>query len=68
MDAIGGAIVGGISPSGGSGSVVGAFLGVLVIVLLKVGLPFIGLQANWQQIVTGLVLIAAVLIDVRKKK
>ena len=68
MDAIGGAIVGGISPSGGTGSVVGAFLGVLVIVLLKVGLPFIGLQANWQQIVTGLVLIAAVLIDVRKKK
>ena len=68
MDAIGGAIVGGISPSGGSGSVVGAFLGVVVISLLKVGLPYIGLQANWQQIVTGLVLIGAVLIDVRKKK
>ena len=68
MDAIGGAIVGGISPSGGSGSVVGAFLGVIVITLLKVGLPYIGLEANWQQIVTGLVLIGAVLLDVKKKK
>ena len=68
MDAIGGAIVGGVSAAGGVGSIFGAFLGVLVISLMKVGLPFIGLQANWQQIITGLVLIGAVLIDVVKKK
>ena len=68
MDAIGGAIVGGVSASGGSGTIFGAFLGVIVISLLKIGLPFIGLQANWQQIFTGLVLLAAVLIDVVKKK
>ena len=52
----------------GVGTIAGAFLGVLVITLMKVGLPFIGLQANWQQIFTGLVLIGAVLIDVVKKK
>ena len=68
LDAIGGAIVGGVSASGGVGTITGAFLGVLVITLMKVGLPFIGLQANWQQIFTGLVLIGAVLIDVVKKK
>ena len=68
MDAIAGAIVGGVSASGGVGSILGAFLGVLVISLMKVGLPFIGLQANWQQIITGLVLIGAILIDVVKKK
>ena len=68
LDAIGGAIVGGVSASGGVGSIIGAFLGIIVICLMKVGLPFIGLQANWQQIFTGLVLIAAVLIDVVKKK
>ncbi len=68
MDAIGGAIVGGVSASGGSGTILGAFLGVLVICLMKVGLPFIGLQANWQQIITGLVLLGAVLIDVVQKK
>lgn len=68
LDAIGGAIVGGVSASGGVGSIIGAFLGVIVICLMKVGLPFIGLQANWQQIFTGIVLIAAVLVDVVKKK
>lgn len=68
MDAIGGAIVGGVSASGGSGTIFGAFLGVIVICLMKVGLPFIGLQANWQQIFTGLVLIGAVLIDIVKKR
>lgn len=68
MDAIGGAIVGGVSASGGSGTIFGAFLGVIVISLMKIGLPFIGLQANWQQIFTGLVLLGAVLIDVVKKK
>lgn len=68
LEAIGGAIIGGVSASGGAGSVTGSFLGVFVICLLKTGLPFIGLQANWQQIITGLVLIGAVMIDVIKKK
>jgi len=61
LDAIGGAIVGGVSASGGVGTILGSFLGVLVICLMKVGLPFIGLQANWQQIFTGIALIEAVL-------
>ena len=68
LEAIGGAIIGGVSASGGVGTVTGSFLGVFVICLLKTGLPFIGLQANWQQIITGLVLIAAVLVDVLKKR
>lgn len=66
LDAIGSAIIGGTSMTGGSGSIVGTFLGVLVISLLKTGLPYIGLQANWQQIITGLVLIVAVTIDMAK--
>lgn len=68
LEAIGGAIIGGVSASGGSGSVEGSFIGVFVICLLKTGLPFIGLQANWQQIITGLVLIGAVMVDIIKKK
>jgi len=36
--------------------------------LLKTGLPYVGLQANWQQIITGVVLIVAVLIDILKEK
>lgn len=68
LEAIGGAIIGGVSASGGVGTIFGSFLGVFVICLLKTGLPFIGLQANWQQIITGLVLIGAVLVDVIKKR
>ena len=68
LEAIGGAIIGGVSASGGVGSVVGSLIGVFVICLLKTGLPYIGLQANWQQIITGLVLIGAVLVDIIKKK
>lgn len=68
LEAIGGAIIGGVSASGGAGSIEGALLGVFVICLLKTGLPYIGLQANLQQIITGIVLIAAVMIDIIKKK
>ncbi len=68
LDAIGGAIIGGTSMTGGSGSIVGTLLGVFIMSMLKTGLPFIGLQANWQQIITGLVLIGAVMIDVIKNK
>ena len=42
------------------GSVVGTLVGIFVIMLLKTGLPYVGLQANWQQIITGVVLIVAV--------
>ena len=68
LDAIGGAIVGGTSMTGAVGSITGTLVGVFVICLLKTGLPFIGLTANWQQIITGFVLIAAVLFDILKRK
>lgn len=68
LEAIGGAIIGGVSMAGGAGSITGTLAGVFVICLLKTGLPFIGLTANWQQIITGFVLIAAVLVDILKRK
>ncbi len=64
LDAIGAAIIGGTAMTGGSGSIIGTFLGVCIISVLKTGLPFIGLQANWQQVITGLILIVAVTMDV----
>lgn len=68
MDAICGAIIGGTSMNGGSGTISGTLLGVFVMGLLKIGLPFVGFQASGQQIITGLVLILAVYIDVLKNK
>lgn len=68
LDAIGGAIIGGVSTTGGQGTIVGALLGVLVMSVLKSGLPYLGFQANWQQIITGLILMGAVLIDIINNK
>ncbi len=68
LDAIGGVFVGGVSATGGYGSIIGTLAGVMVIMLLKTGLPYIGLQANWQQIITGIVLISAVMIDIVRKR
>ncbi|MDO4518723.1 MAG: ABC transporter permease [Eubacteriales bacterium] len=68
LDAIAGAIIGGTSMTGGVGTITGTLLGVFVMSLLKTGLPYIGLQANWQQIITGIVLIVAIFIDVLKNK
>ncbi len=64
LDAIGAAIIGGVSTTGGAGTVTGTILGVFIMSVLKTGLPYIGLQANWQQIIIGIVLIAAVLVDI----
>ena len=68
LDAIGSAVIGGTSMAGGSGSVVGTLIGVLIMSLLKTGLPFVGLQSNWQQIITGLILMLAVGMDVLKNR
>ena len=68
LDAIGGAIVGGVSASGGYGTIYGTVIGAYVIIFLKQGLPYIGFNANMQQIITGLVLIGAVAIDIVKRK
>ena len=68
LDAICAAIIGGTSMYGGQGTVVGTLIGVFLMCVLKTGLPYIGLQANWQQIIIGLVLIIAVLMDVLRTK
>lgn len=68
LNAIGGAIIGGTSMNGGSGTIVGTLLGVFIMSILQTALPQIGLQANYQQIIIGIVLLIAVYIDVLKNK
>lgn len=65
MDAIAGVVIGGTSLAGGMGSVLGTMIGVFIMSILKVGLPFIGLQPHYQLFITGFVLIVAVYVDVR---
>ena len=66
MDAIASCIVGGCSMTGGVGSVIGVFLGVIIFNVINYGLTFIGLSSYWQWVVKGLIIIIAVSIDMRK--
>jgi ribose transport system permease protein len=57
-------IIGGASLSGGQGSVFGAFLGALFMGMLANALNLLGVDIYWQNLITGAILIGAVLIDV----
>src|SRR6266540_2257294 len=56
-------LLGGTSFSGGSGGVGGTLVGVLFIGVLRNGLGLAGVSAFWQDIVTGIILIAAIAVD-----
>jgi ribose transport system permease protein len=56
-------ILGGASLKGGSGTVLGTFLGVFLMALLSNALVLLGVDIYWQQFVVGVVLISAVMID-----
>ncbi|MBQ0146320.1 MAG: sugar ABC transporter permease [Lachnospiraceae bacterium] len=70
MDAIAGCVVGGVSAYGGSGSVFGMIIGATLIGVINLGMSLMGIDANWQKVVKGVVLLAAVVFDIfaNKKK
>ena len=67
LDAVTAVVIGGTSLLGGRGSVVGTVLGTLVFATLANGMNHLRIDSNWQMICTGLILLAAVLIDVLSK-
>ena len=66
LEAIAGCTIGGVSTTGGIGTVPGILIGVLVFELLKIVLQFLGVDPNFNYIVQGLVVITAVAMDIRK--
>ncbi|MCE5193512.1 MAG: galactose/methyl galactoside ABC transporter permease MglC [Candidatus Cryosericum sp.] len=66
LDAIAAAVIGGVSTSGGRGTVVGVLTGVLIFEVLNNGLVVIGVSTYWQQVIKGIIIIAAVAVDIRK--
>ena len=66
LDAIAACVIGGVSTSGGIGTVGGVLNGVLIFEVLNNGLVVLGVSAYWQQIIKGLIIVAAVSVDIRK--
>jgi ribose/xylose/arabinose/galactoside ABC-type transport system permease subunit len=63
LDAIAATVIGGTSLLGGSGTIGGTLIGALVMGVLRNGLNLLGISSFLQQVVIGLVIIAAVLVD-----
>lgn len=66
LDAISACVVGGVSFSGGVGTIPGVLIGTVLLQCINYGLIFIGVNSYWQYIIRGLIIIIAVSIDVRK--
>ncbi|MFA6243723.1 MAG: ABC transporter permease [Candidatus Hydrogenedentales bacterium] len=67
LQVIAAVVVGGTSLSGGRGTIAGTLIGLLIIAVLSTGLTWIGMESFGQQVILGLVILAAVLTDRLKR-
>ncbi len=68
MDAIAGAVIGGVSLSGGVGTIYGVVCGALVIGVLNNGMDLLNINGYWQQIAQGALIVLAVTLDILRQK
>lgn len=68
LDAIGSCFIGGASAYGGTGTVGGAIVGAIFMGVMNNGMSILGIDANWQKAVKGIVLLAAVIFDILSQK
>lgn len=68
MDAISSCFIGGASAYGGVGTVPGVIIGAVLMGVINLGMSIMGIDQNYQKVVKGLVLLAAVIFDVVSKR
>lgn len=68
MDAIAACFIGGASAYGGEGNVFGVVIGAVLMGVINQGMSIMGMEANYQKVVKGIVLLIAVVFDVLSKK
>lgn len=66
LTAIAATTIGGTSQTGGLGTIWGAVAGALILGVIKNGMTLLGVHAYWQQVVEGVIIVAAVVFDMRK--
>ena len=70
MDAIAAVILGGIGLDGGRGTIAGPCIACLILTIIKVGLTLMGVSTHYQEIITGIIILASVLVsnkEIRKR-
>lgn len=67
-EAIASCVMGGTSMAGGIASIGGTFIGVMIVALLQEGIRAVGLQIDYQYVVTGIIVLVAVYADIRSRK
>jgi ribose/xylose/arabinose/galactoside ABC-type transport system permease subunit len=69
LDVIAAVVVGGTSLSGGAGSIVGTFIGAMLIAVLRNGLNLLNVNSYIQQVIVGVVILLAVMLDqIRRRR
>ncbi len=68
LNAIAGAVIGGASFAGGSGNLLGTFLGVLLLALIRNGFVLLNGSPNWQGIVSGAIVFLAIAVDAYRRR
>ncbi|NLJ39988.1 MAG: ribose ABC transporter permease [Candidatus Atribacteria bacterium] len=68
LDSIAAVVIGGTSLSGGEGTIIGTFIGALIMGVIRNGLNLVNVDPFWQQVAIGAVIIVAVLADRRGKQ
>ncbi|MFG6432930.1 multiple monosaccharide ABC transporter permease [Roseateles sp. LYH14W] len=68
LDVIAACFIGGASASGGIGKVMGAVIGAFIMGVMNNGMSIMGIGIEWQQVIKGLVLLAAVVFDVYNRR
>lgn len=68
LDAIAAAVIGGISLSGGVGRVTGALIGALIMGVMNNGLDLMGIESYYQQVLKGMLIVGAVMLDQRRNR
>ncbi|MGY6091213.1 ABC transporter permease [Avibacterium paragallinarum] len=68
LDAIAAVVIGGTSMIGGVGTLMGTFFGILIIGVLNNGLDLLGVQSYYQQLIKGILIVGAVMLDPSRKR